>query len=153
MSLTTRVLLTVLRWWILFQLSWITSGHFLPNSVGPNLGTTPKGRWYCWLSYIMVTSQVLHRVIFSPVYMTSFWVSFGLLGPCQCLSKMVRLISDTAVPVSISISTHLSLMLANTIIGSILGGEMRKSLCTEEVSPEVIECVSWSWSSLSTLCV
>ena len=47
------------------------------------------------------------------------WPSFVLLGPCQCLSKTVRLIRDTTAPVSISICTHLSLMPTNTIRGSI----------------------------------
>ena len=60
---------------------------------------------------------------------------------------------DTVAPVSISMSPHLSLMPTNTIKGSIFFREMRKSLCTETVSPEVIECVLSSCSSLSTLCV
>ena len=70
--------------------------------------------------------------------MAQFWFTW----PRQCLLKTVRLISDTTAPVLIFISIHLSLMPTNTI-----------SLCTEAVSPEVIECVSSSCSCLSTLCV
>ena len=84
----------------------------------------------------------------------ALWLSFGLSGPCQCQSKTVQLISDTAPPVSISISTHLWLMPINIIRGSIFFcSEMQKSLCTEAVSPELIVCMASSYSSLSTLCV
>ena len=46
------------------------------------------------------------------------WVSFGLLGPASVCQKLCCRVSDTASPVSISISAHLSLLPTNTIRGS-----------------------------------